>query len=117
MPDPDIIPSVLSEENRGRLVCDSIEGKKDTKRESIPFALNAETVASDNKIIDSSFNHKLLFKVGVCSSFRLVKLELRQDNKKRQGLSEILIMHCFICKSDVNIFEVSVNVQLRNVIE
>ena len=67
----------------GRLVCDSIGGKKVTKRESIPFAPNGVTVASDNKIINSSFNQELLFKVGMCSSFHLAKLELRQNNKKR----------------------------------
>ena len=47
----------------------------------------------------------------MCPSCHLAKLKLRQDNEKRQGLNETLIVHCLICKNNVYTFETSENVQ------
>ena len=53
---------------------------------SILFAPNEVTVASGNKIINSSFIQEFLCKVGVCSFCHLAKLELRQNKKGKDSV-------------------------------
>ena len=105
--DPDIV-SVMQNKQGVDLSLTLLKERKTRKRtrESILFAPNEVTVASGNKVVNSSFIQERLCKVGMCSYQG--KLELRQDNKK---LSETLIVHCLICKNNVRTFEISENVK------
>ena len=61
----------------------------------------ATTKIHDNKLVDSTSLQNFLFNSAVCSSCKSKrgKLELWQDNSRRQGLKETLFSKCTHCRA------------------
>ena len=59
------------------------------------------TKIHDNKLVDSTSLQNFLFNTAVCSSCKSKrgKLELWQDNSRRQGLKETLFSKCTHCRA------------------
>ena len=78
------------------------------KREAVLHNNSDVTPADGYKIIDASILQSILNCISKCYNCGTEnKLLLQQNNKKRNGLCEMLILHCTSCNTDIKSFKTS----------
>ena len=78
------------------------------KHDSSILSPDSVTPATGYKIVDSVILQNILNLISICPYCKVCgKLELKQDNGKRHGLCEVLVLLCKACHKVVNTFKTS----------
>ena len=85
-----------------------IKNMRKRKRESAIFSTNDISPCDGYKIIDSSILQSVLNYISKCPNCGTEKtLDLKQNNKKKKGMRETLVLYCTTCDKLIKTSETS----------
>ena len=93
-----------------------ITRKRKRMKENIPLNMSNDIVpiqGSGYKIIDS-IQLSSLIAATCCSKCKNYTLEMRQNNKKRKGMCETMLLYCTHCDEVIKTIDISKKVESEN---